>query len=103
MGYLSRIKNRLITRAATRFPALRDHLVRSYQAWEAKDTPWTPVAKPLARCTIAMDPFRLECLVVPANERAIVAQALLFQLEEDGREGKQRQHEGNNQKDDQTE
>ena len=54
MGYLSRIKNRLITRAAARFPALRDHLVRSYQAWEAKDTPWTPVAKPLARSTIAM-------------------------------------------------
>lgn len=54
MSGVLRIKNKLITKAATWIPGLRAHLVRSYKAWEAQDTPWTPVTKPLAQSTIAM-------------------------------------------------
>ncbi len=52
---LQRLKHRLIARLATRFPALAEHLVAGYQA-QASDQaiPWTPIAKPLSRCRLAL-------------------------------------------------
>lgn len=52
---LQRLKHRLIAHLATRFPALAERLVAGYQA-QASDQaiPWTPAAKPLSRCTLAL-------------------------------------------------
>ena len=50
----NRFKNRMLSRAITRFPALAKRFVESYAPWESEDIPWTPLAKPLAECTVAM-------------------------------------------------
>ncbi len=49
-----RIKNRFISRVITRFPSLASRFIRSYAPWESEDIPWTPLTKPLARCTVAL-------------------------------------------------
>jgi D-proline reductase (dithiol) PrdB len=50
----SRFKNRLIARVITRFPSLAKRFVDSYAPWESEDIPWTPLAKPLSECTVAV-------------------------------------------------
>jgi D-proline reductase (dithiol) PrdB len=50
----NRLKNRFISRVITRFPVLADRFIRSYAPWEFEDTPWTPFAKPLRDCTVAL-------------------------------------------------
>ncbi len=52
---LQRLKNRLIARLASRFPALAARLVAGYQAQASEQAiPWTPAAKPLSRCKLAL-------------------------------------------------
>lgn len=52
---LQRLKNRLIARLAGRFPALAERLVAGYQVRaSAQAIPWTPIAKPLAQCRLAL-------------------------------------------------
>ncbi|MHB1398781.1 MAG: glycine/sarcosine/betaine reductase selenoprotein B family protein [Trichloromonadaceae bacterium] len=52
---LQRLKNRLIARLATRFPALAERLVAGYQAQaSAQAIPWTPMDKPLSQCRLAL-------------------------------------------------
>ncbi|MDT8272743.1 MAG: glycine/sarcosine/betaine reductase selenoprotein B family protein [Desulfomonilia bacterium] len=53
MNY-SRIKNRIIARVITRFPALAVPFVRSYHPWETRDIPWTPVKKALEESVVAL-------------------------------------------------
>lgn len=50
----TRLKNRLIAKAVTRFPALAKLYIRAYTPFELKDTPWTPVKKPLAQSIVAL-------------------------------------------------
>ncbi len=49
-----RMKNRVISRLTTRFPALADRFIQSYAPWESEDTPWAPLTKPLRDCTLAL-------------------------------------------------
>jgi D-proline reductase (dithiol) PrdB len=52
---LRRFKHRLIARLASRFPALAERLTAGYQARVSEQAiPWTPLAKPLAQCRLAL-------------------------------------------------
>ncbi len=51
---MGRLKNRLIAKLTSRFPALADKLARAYEPWQAADVPWVPVTKPLRQSTIAL-------------------------------------------------
>lgn len=51
---LGRLKNKLIAKATTRFPALAKRFTASYDPWKSLDVPWAPVAKALATSTIAV-------------------------------------------------
>ena len=51
----SRIKNQLIARVITRFPSLAQRFITAYEPWESGEpTPWTPVTKPLSKCSVAL-------------------------------------------------
>jgi D-proline reductase (dithiol) PrdB len=55
MPFSFRLKNRLIARIATRFPAIARRLVAGYHPEESRGPiPWTPVRKPLAGCRVAL-------------------------------------------------
>ncbi len=50
-----RLKNRLIAKVITRFPALSRRLIEAYRPWETEGAiPWTPIRKPLWECKVAM-------------------------------------------------
>jgi D-proline reductase (dithiol) PrdB len=48
------MKNRLIARVITAFPALSKRFVDAYHPWESDDIPWTPATTPLADSTVAL-------------------------------------------------
>ncbi len=50
----SRIKNRLIAKIITQYPALSRMFIDSYKPWEFDDIPWSPVSKPLNESKIAI-------------------------------------------------
>ena len=54
MTDLSRLKNRLIARLASRFLFFSDMLTAGYEPLESKEIPWTPAKKPLHSCLIAV-------------------------------------------------
>ncbi len=49
-----RLKNRLIAKTITRFPALADRFIASYEPWKASDVPWAPLSKSIEKSTIAL-------------------------------------------------
>ncbi len=51
---IDRLKNKLIAKIITRFPALAARFVDAYEPWVSEDIPWTPVTKDLAKSTIAV-------------------------------------------------
>lgn len=52
---LTSMKNRLIAKAITRFPALAKRFVAGYQPLESEGAiPWTVLQKPLGQCRIAV-------------------------------------------------
>lgn len=51
---LSRLKNRLIAKVITRFPSLSKKFIDAYKPWETQDVPWTPAARPLYACNVAL-------------------------------------------------
>ncbi len=51
---IGRIKNRLIAKMITRFPALAERFIASYEPWKAEDVPWTAVTRALSHSTIAL-------------------------------------------------
>ncbi|MCL5023600.1 MAG: glycine/betaine/sarcosine/D-proline family reductase selenoprotein B [Nitrospirae bacterium] len=54
MTEVSRIKNRLIARLATRFPFVQKFFVGRYEPQESEGIPWTPVEKLLSSSGIAV-------------------------------------------------
>lgn len=54
MPGISRLRNILIAKIITRFPSLAERFIDSYSPWESEDIPWTPAAKPLNECTVAI-------------------------------------------------
>lgn len=55
MSFAVRLKNRLIAKLITRFPALSRKFTAAYKPWESRgDIPWTPLTKPLAECRVAL-------------------------------------------------
>lgn len=50
----SRIKNRLIARVITKYPALSRYFIESYKPWESDAVPWSPVSKLLSESKIAI-------------------------------------------------
>ncbi len=54
---LTRLKNRAIARAITRFPQLAGLFIKAGKNGteeRSPDIPWTPVSKPLSECTVAL-------------------------------------------------
>jgi D-proline reductase (dithiol) PrdB len=51
---LARMKNRMIAKAVTRFPALSARFVAAYRPREVQGVPWAPVTKALAESTVAI-------------------------------------------------
>ncbi len=51
---MNRLKNRIIARLITRFPALSKRFIAAYEPWKSEDIPWTPVVKPLGESTVAI-------------------------------------------------
>ncbi len=51
---LSRLKNRLIAKVITRFPSLSKKFIDAYKPWETQGVPWTPAARPLYACNVAL-------------------------------------------------
>ena len=52
---LSRLKNRLLARLATRYPVLAQRFIDAYQPWETEgEIPWTQVVKPLREARLAL-------------------------------------------------
>ena len=51
---IDRLKNKLISKLITRFPALAKRFIASYAPRQSLDVPWIPVAKALDRSTIAI-------------------------------------------------
>lgn len=49
-----RMKNILLARLASRFPAIADRLISSYSPWSSEAVPWTPVKKALSASTVAL-------------------------------------------------
>lgn len=55
MSLTSRIKNRLIAKVITRFPALAQRFITAYKPWESgEEVPWTLTKKPLSECRLAV-------------------------------------------------
>ena len=54
MYFMGRLKNRVIAKVITSFPALARGFIEAYKPWESEDIPWTPVKKPLAESTVAI-------------------------------------------------
>ncbi len=50
----SRLKNRLIAKLITRFPALADRFAAAYRPHQTIGVPWTALTKPLNECVIAL-------------------------------------------------
>jgi D-proline reductase (dithiol) PrdB len=50
----SRVKNIVIAKIITRFPFLAKRLIEAYKPWESEEIPWSPLTKPLDRCTMAL-------------------------------------------------
>ena len=51
---IDRLKNKLISKLISRFPPLAKRFLAAYDPQRSLDVPWTPVAKPLGRSTIAI-------------------------------------------------
>jgi D-proline reductase (dithiol) PrdB len=49
-----RLKNQLIAKVITRFPALAKRLIEAYAPWESEDVPWTRMQRPLSEATVAI-------------------------------------------------
>jgi D-proline reductase (dithiol) PrdB len=55
MSFFARLKNRLIAKLITRFPALSRRFTAAYSPQESReDTPWVPFTTPLRECTVAV-------------------------------------------------
>jgi D-proline reductase (dithiol) PrdB len=54
MGDFSRLKNRLIAKAATAFPSIGKLLSASYHPSEQQGIPWTPFEKRLGECSVSI-------------------------------------------------
>jgi D-proline reductase (dithiol) PrdB len=54
MGDFSRLKNRLIAKAATAFPSIGKLLSASYHPSEQQGIPWTPFEKGLGECSVSI-------------------------------------------------
>jgi len=50
----TRIKNKIIAKVITRFPALAKRLVDAYTPWKSEDIPWTPVTRPLSASRVSL-------------------------------------------------
>lgn len=51
---MNRLKNRLIAKLFTRFPALVERWVKKAAPWKVEGVPWSPLTKPLKTCKIAI-------------------------------------------------
>ena len=52
---LSRLKNRLLARLATRYPVLAQRFIDAYKPWETEgEIPWTPAVTPLREAKLAV-------------------------------------------------
>lgn len=49
-----RLKNKILSRIAARFPFLIDKWVKKAIRWDVKGIPWVPMTKPLKFCKIAI-------------------------------------------------
>jgi D-proline reductase (dithiol) PrdB len=54
MSDFSRLKNRLIAKAATAVPYIRKMLTSSYHPAEQRGIPWTPIIKRLGECSVSI-------------------------------------------------
>jgi D-proline reductase (dithiol) PrdB len=54
MSAFLRLKNQLIAKVITRFPALSKKFVDSYVPTESTDIPWSDVKKTLSECTVSL-------------------------------------------------
>ena len=50
----TRIRNKVVAKVITRFPALAKRLVDAYTPWESQDIPWTPVKRPLSDSKVSL-------------------------------------------------
>ena len=51
---MGRLKNKLIAKLFTRFPALAEWVVKNIPSWKVEGIPWTPFNKELKDCKIAL-------------------------------------------------
>ena len=51
---LSRLKNRAIAKVTSRFPSLARRVSEGFSPLEMETVPWTPLAKPLSECKVAL-------------------------------------------------
>lgn len=51
---MGRLKNQLIAKLFTRFPAIVERWVRKAAPWKVEGIPWTPLTKPIKDCKIAI-------------------------------------------------
>jgi len=51
---MARLKNRILAKILTRFPALAERFTAAYKPWQSGDIPWTRVTKPLDKAAIAI-------------------------------------------------
>jgi D-proline reductase (dithiol) PrdB len=54
MAVFTRMKNRIIAKAITRFPRLARGFINAYTPGESTDIPWAPVRKSLKESTVAL-------------------------------------------------
>ena len=55
MSTFGRLKNRVLARMITRFPALGQRFIDAYKPWESEgEIPWTKPAKPLRQAKLAL-------------------------------------------------
>src|SRR3989304_4219026 len=49
-----RLKNKILSRIAARFPFLIERWVKKAIRWDVEGIPWAPITKPLKACKIAI-------------------------------------------------
>jgi len=54
MWSVRRLFNRLTARLLTRYPNLAEGFLRRHRLLESEGIPWTPLARPLSECTMAL-------------------------------------------------
>ncbi|RJX28420.1 MAG: hypothetical protein C4525_16850 [Desulfarculus sp.] len=54
MPSLARAKNKLLARLLTRWPGLGKAAAGRWASLESREVPWTPLARPLSECTLAL-------------------------------------------------